>query len=49
LVAENLGRIPPNSSSMTVTAGKKTYEVSLTSDLKKSAKIIFEYDGKVGK
>lgn len=49
LVAENLGRIPPNSSLMTVTAGKKTYEVSLTSDLEKSAKIIFEYDGKVVK
>jgi hypothetical protein len=49
LVAENLGRIPPNSSLMTVTAGKKTYEVSLTSDLGKSAKVIFEYDGKVGK
>ena len=49
LVAENLGKIPPNSSLMTVTAGKKTYEVSLTSDLEKSAKIIFEYDGKVGK
>jgi hypothetical protein len=49
MVAENLGRIPPNSSLMTVTAGNKNYEVTLTSDLEKSAKIIFEYDGKVGK
>lgn len=43
MVADNLGEIPPNTSLMLVTAGKKVYQVFLTSDLQKNAKIIFEY------
>ena len=31
MVAENLGRIPPNTSLMVVTAGDQRYEVSITS------------------
>ncbi|MCU0322211.1 MAG: hypothetical protein MUE72_07335 [Chitinophagaceae bacterium] len=43
MVADNLGTIPPNTALMLVTAGKKTYEVFLTSDLQGNAKIVFEY------
>lgn len=43
MVADNLGTIPPNTALMVVTAGKKTYEVFLTSDLQRNAKIVFEY------
>lgn len=43
MVAENLGKVPPNTSLMVVTVGKKTYEVSITSDLQKNAKVVFEY------
>lgn len=48
LVADNLGEIPPNTSLMKVTAGKKNYQVFLTSDLQKNAKIIFEYSPQNG-
>jgi len=44
MVADNLGEIPPNTSLMKVTAGNKTYQVFLTSDLQRNAKIIFEYN-----
>jgi hypothetical protein len=43
MVADNLGSIPPNTALMLVKAGKKTYEVFLTSDLQLNAKIVFEY------
>lgn len=43
MVADNLGEIPPNTSLMVVTAGKKTYQLFLTSDLQRNAKIVFEY------
>lgn len=43
MVADNLGTIPPNTALMLVTAGKKTYQVFLTSDLQRNAKVIFEY------
>ena len=45
MVADNLGEIPPNTSLMVITAGKKTYELFLTSDLQRNAKIIIEYKG----
>lgn len=43
MVADNLGRIPPNTALMMVKAGKKEYEVFLTSDLQKNAKVVFQY------
>lgn len=42
-VAENLGDVPPNTALMVVTAGRKRYEVTITSDDKKNAKVILEY------
>ncbi|MFC4232707.1 hypothetical protein ACFOW1_12460 [Parasediminibacterium paludis] len=42
-VAENLGDTPPNTALMVITAGKKRYEVNITSDDKKNAKVILEY------
>jgi hypothetical protein len=44
MVADNLGEIPPNTSLMKVTAGSKIYQVFLTSDLQRNAKVIFEYN-----
>ena len=46
LVAENLGSIPPNSALMRITAGKQTYKLSVNTDLKTNARIVFIYDGK---
>jgi len=43
LVAENLGEIPPNTALMVITAGKKRYEVFLTSNEKRNAKVVIEY------
>jgi hypothetical protein len=42
-VAENLGRVPPNTALMIITAGKKRQEVFITSDERKNAKIVLEY------
>ncbi len=42
-VAENLGDVAPNTALMVVKAGKKRYEVTITSDDKKNAKVILEY------
>lgn len=42
-VAENLGDVPPNTALMVITAGKKRYEVFITSDEKTNAKVILEY------
>lgn len=42
-VADNLGDIPPNTALMVITAGKKRYEVAITSDEKTNAKVILEY------
>lgn len=42
-VAENLGDVPPNTALMVITAGKKRYEVTITSDDKKNAKVVLEY------
>jgi len=43
MVAENLGRIPPNTSLMVVTAGEKRYEVRITSTEQKNALVRFKY------
>lgn len=43
MYAENLGRIPPNTSLMIITAGKKRYEVRLSSSEQKSAVVRFKY------
>lgn len=43
MVAENLGRIPPNTSLMIVTAGEQRYEVRITSTEQKNAMVKFKY------
>jgi hypothetical protein len=43
MVADNLGEIPPNTSLMTISAGKKQYSVFLTSDTQRNAKVILQY------
>jgi len=43
VVAENLGEIPPNTALMVITAGKKRYEVFLTSTESRNAKVVVEY------
>jgi len=43
MVAENLGRIPPNTSLMIVNAGDKRYEVRITSTEQKNAVVRFRY------
>lgn len=45
MVAENLGRIPPNTSLMIVNDGDKRYEVRVTSTQQKNAMIRFRYKG----
>jgi hypothetical protein len=44
MIAENLGSIPPNTALLIVTAGKKRYELFLTSSSQKSAKVRFLYE-----
>lgn len=44
MVAENLGRIPPNTSLMIVEAGKQRFEVMITSTEQKNALIRFRYE-----
>jgi hypothetical protein len=41
MVANNLGSIPPNTSLMIVTAGDRRYEVFISSNEQKNAKVIF--------
>ena len=43
VVAENLGEIPPNTALMVITAGKKRYEVFLTSNESRNAKVVVEF------
>ncbi|MDB5252172.1 MAG: hypothetical protein JWP27_1341 [Flaviaesturariibacter sp.] len=45
MVAENLGRIPPNTALLMVTAGQEHYRLYLTSTETKSAKVRFVYAG----
>lgn len=42
-VANNLGDVPPNTALMVVTAGKKRYEIFITSDENRNAKVIIQY------
>lgn len=44
MVAENLGRIPPNTALLIVTAGNKRYRLYLTSTEQKSAMVRFIYE-----
>lgn len=43
MVANNLGSIPPNTALMIVTTGDKHYELFISSDEKKNAKIVIQY------
>src|SRR6187551_3083563 len=43
MVAENLGRIPPNTSLMIVTAGEQRFEVRISSTEQKNAMVRFKY------
>lgn len=43
MVADNLGSIPPNTALMVITSGGKRYEVYISSDNKKNAKVAVEY------
>jgi hypothetical protein len=43
MVAENLGRIPPNTSLMVIYAGDKRYQVQITSTEQKNAMVRFKY------
>lgn len=43
MYADNLGRIPPNTSLMVITAGKKRYEMRISSSEQKSAVVKFRY------
>ena len=47
MVAENLGRIPPNTSLMIVNDGDKRYEVRITSTEQKNAMVRFSYQKRV--
>ena len=42
MVADNLGRIPPNTSLMVITAGKKRYEIFISSSEQKNAKVLID-------
>lgn len=44
MYAENLGRIPPNTSLMVITAGRKRYQLHLSSSEQKSAVVRFRYE-----
>ncbi len=43
MVADNLGRIPPNTALMVITTGGKRYELFITSTEQKNAKVIIKY------
>ncbi|OQP62503.1 hypothetical protein A3860_27820 [Niastella vici] len=44
MYADNLGRIPPNTSLMVITAGRKRYQLHLSSSEQKSAVVKFRYE-----
>jgi hypothetical protein len=44
MYADNLGRIPPNTSLMVITAGQKRYQLHLSSSEEKSAVVRFKYE-----
>ncbi len=45
MIAENLGRIPPNTALMTIQSGAQVYSLNVRTDLQTNAKIILYYDG----
>ncbi|HEY0271820.1 MAG TPA: hypothetical protein VGC22_01490 [Chitinophaga sp.] len=45
LVANNLGRIPPNTALMRITAGKQVYEIYPSTNLSQNASVILIYSG----
>ncbi len=45
MIAENLGKIAPNTALMRITAGNQVYKLSVKTDMKTNAKIDFYYDG----
>jgi len=46
MYADNLGSIPPNTSLMVITAGRKRYQLHLSSSEQKSATVRFRYEPK---
>jgi len=42
-VAENLGAVPPNTALLIISSGSKHYEINITSDEQRNAKIILNY------
>lgn len=44
MVANNLGRIPPNTALMVITAGTKRYELFLSANEQKNAKVVVIYE-----
>jgi hypothetical protein len=42
MVADNLGSIPPNTSLMIITAGKRRYEIFISSSEQKNAKVVID-------
>jgi hypothetical protein len=43
MVADNLGAIPPNTALMIITTGGKRYQLFVSSDTQKNAKVVVEY------
>ncbi len=44
MVADNLGSIPPNTALMIITTGGKRYQLFVSSDTQKNAKVVVEYE-----
>lgn len=44
MVADNLGRIPPNTALMVITTGGKRYEIFIAEDNTKNAKVVVDYE-----
>lgn len=44
MVADNLGSIPPNTALMIITTGGKRYQLFVSSDKQKNAKVVVEYE-----
>jgi hypothetical protein len=44
MVADNLGAIPPNTALMIITAGDKRYQLFISSDEQKNAKVVVRYE-----
>jgi len=44
MVADNLGSIPPNTALMVITTGGKRYQLFISSDKQKNAKVVVEYE-----